>query len=53
MGTSIATPCHRGASQGVSNAPTMPPSDAKVSFFDNLLKDLTAPQKYLAFRTYP
>ena len=43
MGTSIATPCHGSFGGGIWH-PHDTPSDAKVSFFDNLLKNLTAAQ---------
>ena len=36
LGTSVTTPCHGGC----PTPPMTPPSDAIVSFFDNLLKKL-------------
>ena len=43
QGASIAAPI-MGASQGHLIAPVMSSSDAKVSIFENLLKNLTAAQ---------
>ena len=44
------------ASQGYPMPPVTPPSDAKVSFFDNLLKKFDSgsisQKKYLVFCTY-
>ena len=52
-GCPFPPPHHRGCqqrppSQGASNAPcdTPPPSDAKVSFFDNLVKNLTVARDF-------
>ena len=39
-GGHLLPPLVMGALEGVSDTPMTPPSDAKVSFFDNLLKKL-------------
>ena len=48
MGASVTTPCHEGHHgghhRGCLTPPVMSPSEAKVSFFDNLLKNLTVAQ---------
>ena len=55
---SVTAPHHGGASHGGIQFPhdTPPPSDAKVSFFDNLLGKLDSgsisQKKYLVFHTY-